>query len=412
LLFIDLDQFKYINDTLGHQTGDEYLRAVAQRLTSSLRRVDIMGRLGGDEFSIILTKTDQEQAEKIAAQLLQRLTVVNDNFDDIGTPVSASIGIVIFPVHDNDPSNLLAMADTAMYSAKENGRNTYHVYSDSDQKIKAMHAKLDWEQRIRVALEKDLFVLQYQPVFYLNDRTISHYEVLLRMQEDDGGLISPAAFLNIAERFGMIKNIDKWVLEHAIQIQGETCRNNQPVSLAINLSGKHFGNSNVLKWIKRFIKESGADPHRLIFEITETAAVENINHASRFTENLHALGCQIALDDFGVGFSSFHYLKHLPVDMVKLDGSFVRNIAKSKFDRVFIKSMTDMARGLEISTVAECIENEETVDILRDLDVNMGQGFYLAHPTDQFEYPCNVEFGLDKNANVTAVRHEERSGDA
>jgi diguanylate cyclase (GGDEF)-like protein/PAS domain S-box-containing protein len=403
LLFIDLDQFKYINDTLGHQAGDEFLCTIANRLSGSLRKVDIIGRLGGDEFGIILTETDLIQAEHVAAHLLERLRAENDGFDDLETPVSASIGIVIFPDHGNIPGNLLAKADAAMYSAKENGRNMFHVYSDNDQKIKSMHAKLEWEHRIRDALENDLFELNFQPIFWLESRTVPHYEVLLRMRDSDGGLIPPGAFLDIAERFGMIRDIDNWVLEHAIKIQGESCRNGKPVSLAINLSGKHFGNPEVLESIKRFIKESEADPSMLIFEITETAAVGNIYQANRFTEALHSLGCRIALDDFGVGFSSFHYLKHLPVDMVKLDGSFVRHVAKSKFDRVFIKSMTDMARGLGITSVAEFIETEDVVDILKELDVDMGQGFHLARPSATFDFPCVTE---DKSA--IAVDHSIR----
>lgn len=397
LLFIDLDQFKYINDTLGHQAGDEYLCAVAQRLASSLRKVDILGRLGGDEFSIILTKTDQMEAERVASFLLQKLTAVNNNYDDIETPVSASIGIVCFPDHGTVSGSLLAKADAAMYSAKESGRNTYHVYSTNDQQIKAMHAKLDWEHRIRIALEKDLFVLHYQPIFWLGSQTVSHYEVLLRMNDSNGGLILPSAFLDIAERFGMIKEIDEWVLKHAIQVQGESYKKGQPLSLSINLSGKHFDNPNIFEKIKQFIRDSGADPNLLVFEITETAALGNINHAARFTEDLHALGCRIALDDFGVGFSSFHYLKQLPVDMVKLDGSFVRHAARSKFDRVFIKSMTDMARGLGIISVAEFVETEEVIGVLQSLDVDMGQGFYLALPAAEFEYPCDTSFFLNKS---------------
>ena len=277
-----------------------------------------------------------------------------------------------------------------MYFPKDSGRNTFHVYSEGDQQIKAMHAKLEWEQRIREALEKDLFVLHFQPIFWLDSRTVPHYEVLLRMLDGNGGLIPPGAFLEIAERFGLIRDIDKWVLEHAIQIQGDSCRKGQPVSLAINLSGKHLGNPHVLEWIKQAIKDSGADPSMLIFEITETAAVGNIHQASRFTEALHSLGCRIALDDFGIGFSSFHYLKHLPVDMVKLDGSFVRHVASSKFDRVFIRSMTDMARGLGITSVAEFVEEENVVDILKELNVDMGQGYHLARPADKFKYPCET----------------------
>jgi diguanylate cyclase (GGDEF)-like protein/PAS domain S-box-containing protein len=387
LMFIDLDQFKYINDTLGHQAGDEYLCTVARRLADSLRKVDILGRLGGDEFGIILPNTKREEVEHVAQHVLQRLVTDTDSVDRLRAPVTASIGIVLFPAHGTLPGELLAKADAAMYSAKDKGRNTYHIYSESDKQLMAMHAKLQWEQRIRHALDEDLFVLHYQPVFKLNSRTISHYEVLLRMDDGDGGLIPPGAFLDIAERFGMIRDIDRWVLHQAIQVQGESCKSGRPVCLAINLSGRHFGDPQVLEWIRQFVQQSAADPSLLIFEITETAAVENVNQAVRFTDSLHALGCRIALDDFGIGFSSFHYLKHLPVDMIKLDGSFVRQLARDKFDRVFIKSMSDMARGLGITSTAEFIETEEVIAILIELGVDMGQGYHLARPAASFAFP-------------------------
>ncbi len=388
LMFIDLDQFKYINDTMGHLAGDEYLCIIAKRLSDSLRKVDVLGRLGGDEFGVLLPNTGREQAEQAAGYLLQRLFDSQEGFPDMVTPVSASIGIVIFPSHGTEPSGLLAMADAAMYSAKDEGRNTYHVYSETDKQLTAMHAKLQWEQRIRKALEEDLFILHYQPVFRLDNRQVAHYEVLLRMQGDDGGLISSGAFLGIAERFGMIREIDRWVLRKAIQVQGGSCDCGQPVNLAINLSGRHFGNPQILEWIRHYVDESRADPSMLIFEITETAAVENIAQANQFTDSLHNLGCRIALDDFGVGFSSFHYLKHLPVDIIKIDGNFVRNLAHDRFDRVFVRAVSDMARGLGIMSTAECVESEDVIPILQELGVDLGQGFHLAAPAARFDPPC------------------------
>ena len=390
LMFLDLDQFKYINDTMGHLAGDEYLCAIAKRLSSSVRKVDVLGRLGGDEFGVLLPRSNREQAEQAAKNLLRSLV---ESFEDLpvkGTPVSASIGIVIFPDHGAVASNLLAMADAAMYSAKDKGRNTYHVYSETDKQLTAMHAKLQWEQRIRSALEEDLFVLHYQPVFKLDSRTVAHYEVLLRMADGEGGLILPGAFLDIAERFGMIRDIDRWVLRKAIQVQGESCNSGQPLCLAINLSGRHFGDPQILEWIRHYIRDSGADPHRLIFEITETAAVENITQAAHFTDSLHTLGCRIALDDFGVGFSSFHYLKHLPVDIIKIDGNFVRHLADDNFDRIFVQAMSDMARGLGITSTAEFIESEDVIAILLELGVDMGQGFHLARPAAYFDVPCDL----------------------
>lgn len=398
LMFIDLDQFKYINDTMGHQAGDEYLVAIAQCLAGNIRKVDILGRLGGDEFGIIMQNTSQEQAEEIAEQLLKKMVVSNREFTGMETPVTASIGIVIFPKHGTVPGDLLAEADAAMYSAKDKGRNTYHVYREADQQLTAMHAKLQWEQRIRKALEEDLFVLHYQPIFKLDSRKVSYYEVLLRMLDSEGDLIPPSAFLDIAERFGMIRDVDKWVLSKTIQVQGESNRTAEPVRLAVNLSGRHFGNPQILEWIKTEIRKNSADPRMLIFEITETAAVENISSARRFTDELHALGCFVALDDFGVGFSSFHYLKHLPVDIIKLDGSFVRQLARDKFDRVFIKAMSEMARGLDIISTAEFIESEEIIGLLVELGVNLGQGFHLAKPKSTFPYICETDTVVRKNS--------------
>lgn len=387
LMFIDLDQFKYINDTLGHQSGDEYLHGIARRLGGHLRKVDTLGRLGGDEFGVILPNTDRAQAEAVAASLLRLLASPDLGPEQLDTPVSASIGIVTFPTHGATAGQLLAMADAAMYRAKDSGRNGYHVFQDDDQTLLRMQAKLEWEQRIRNALEHDQFVLHFQPVYHLDSREVGHYEVLLRMADGDG-LILPGAFLDVAERFGMIRRIDQWVLQHAIAAQGASQRDPHPLTLAINLSGRHFGNPEVLDWIRDAITAGGADPSRLIFEVTETAAVENIQEASGFVDALHRMGCRIALDDFGVGFSSFHYLKHLPVDMIKLDGSFVRNLAREGFDRVFVKAMADMARGLGIVSVAEFVENEEVIGMLREMGVLMGQGFHLAHPADHCPHPC------------------------
>jgi len=381
LMFIDLDQFKYINDTLGHHTGDKFLKQAANRLSSGIRKVDILGRLGGDEFGIILPNTSRDNIKSIAEKLMRNLVEGVSSTAGNETPVTASIGIVLFPDQGTKPDSLLAMADAAMYSAKDKGRNTFQFYNHDDQHIKSMQDKLQWEHKIREALEQDHFVLHFQPIFDLSSRKIIHHEVLLRMQEAGGNLIMPATFLDIAERFGLIRDIDQWVLKNAIRVQAESEKSNRPVSLAINISGRHFGNLQVLEWIQNNIKETGAEPSNLIFEITETAAVENIDQAGHFVDELHKLGCKIALDDFGIGFSSFHYLKHLPVDIVKLDGSFVRNIGNNDFDKVFVKAMSDMATGLNIKCVAEFVEEEETITILKELGVEMGQGYHLAKPS-------------------------------
>ena len=388
LMFVDLDQFKYINDSLGHQAGDKYLCVIAERLASKLRKVDVLARLGGDEFGIILPNTNRENAERVAGYLLNALAEQNNGFGEIESPVTASIGIVTFPMDDSVSGNLLAMADAAMYRVKENGRNGYHTYRDGDQTLLKMQAKLQWEQRIRNALENDKFVLHFQPIFRLTGRAVVHYEVLLRMIDEDGSLIPPDAFLDVAERFGMIREIDQWVLRNALAAQAQSETAAAPLSLAINLSGRHFGDPDVLQWVNKFLQETGANPSRIIFEITETAAVENLVQATSFISALHAMGCRLALDDFGVGFSSFHYLKHLPVDIIKLDGSFIRNLASDSFDRVFVKAMSDMAKGLNIQSVAEFVEDEDVISVLVALGVDMGQGYHLGRPRPDCPYPC------------------------
>ncbi len=384
LLFIDLDQFKYINDTLGHQSGDDCLITAAQTLQSSLREVDVIGRLGGDEFGIILPRTDEEGAMQVAQNLLQNLALQTLFQDKLNITLSASIGIVMFPIQNTSPSELLARADAAMYTAKRNGRNQAHIYSDEDRELLNMQTKIHWENRIRHALDHDQFILHYQPIVDLRTNQVAHYEALLRMRDEDGGLIYPSDFLDVAERFGLISDIDKWVLNKSIQVQGETQRTGKPITLAVNLSGRHFGNTEFAQLVKNALKEYNADPHSLIFEVTETAAVENFAQAKNFIESLRNLGCRFALDDFGMGYSSFQYLKNLPVDMVKIDGNFVRNLHNNHDDRVIVKAMSELARGMHISTVAEFVENEEIKILLQEFGIDYGQGFHIAHPDADF----------------------------
>jgi diguanylate cyclase (GGDEF)-like protein len=384
LLVFGLDQFKYINDTLGHRTGDHYLHSVASAITASLSEVDVAGRLGGDEFGIIRPRAEAGSVEALVAELQERLTDPELTGGVAPTPVTASAGVVYFPSEGDHADDLLAKADVALHSAKESGRNRLHVFSGSDETLGRMRAKIHWEDRIRRALEEDRFQLYYQPIFRLDDGSISHYEVLLRMVGDDGELVGPGAFLDTAERFGMIRDIDHWVVTRALRVQGRSRQQGRPVRLAINLSGRHIGRREVLEWVTGAIEESGADPEALLFEITETAAVENIAQAREFIDALRTRGCGVALDDFGVGLSSFHYLKNLPVDMIKIDGSFVRTLDRDAYDRTFVRAMSELAATLGIQSVAEFVENEAIVEVLRELGVDLGQGFHLARPGPEF----------------------------
>jgi len=387
LLFIDLDQFKYINDTLGHQAGDECLLAVTRSLTETLRNIDVMGRLGGDEFGVILPHTDMVEAETVAQHLLDKLALKTALPQELTTHISASIGITSFPEHGSTPSELLAKADAAMYAAKHKGRSQYHTYMHDDETLMQMHAKVHWEDKIHRALADDRFILHYQPIFNLKTNEVIHYEALLRLQDQDGSLIYPHAFLDTAEHFGLIRDIDKWVLRNAVKKQAESIESGNPISIAINLSGRNFGHSDILHHLQQALDEFGADPNGLIFEVTETAAVENFGRARSFIDSLRALGCRFALDDFGVGYASFHYLRNLPVDMIKIDGSFVRNLHLNQFDRIIIKAISDVADGLAIMTIAEFVENEEIRNLLLDLGIEYGQGYQLAMPEEECLIP-------------------------
>ncbi len=377
LLYMDLDQFKYVNDTFGHQSGDRLLLATARRLAAALRRTDVLGRLGGDEFGVILPDTGLEDACKVARHLLAALRPG----DGAEPAVGASIGIVAFPLHGERAGDLLARADMAMYAAKERGRNRYEVFDPQDPRLARMHGRLHWETRLRRALANDEFVLHYQPVFRLRPRReVAHYEVLLRLRDEGGGLIPPAAFLDVAERFGLIGEIDQWVVDRALHAQARWLAGGRDVTLAINLSGRHLGNQAMLAAIREALERHASDPARVVFEVTETAAVESMAQAQSFVHALRGLGCRFALDDFGTGFSSFHYLRHIPVDHVKIDGSFVRRVRSDAVDRLFVHTMAKLARGLGIGTVAEFVEDEETLAVLESLGVEMAQGYHLGRP--------------------------------
>ena len=397
LLFMDLDQFKYINDTYGHHTGDEYLRQVAHHLRSSLRDTDIIGRLGGDEFGIILPNVIGGQASMLGNALLKTLNGKEFIHEGRRTPFNASIGIVQFPKHGDTASELLAKADSAMYTAKEQGRNTFYTFQEGGG-VAHMQEKMHWEERIRHALKENHFQLYFQPIVDIHTGVISHYESLLRMIGEDGKVIPPGAFIGIAERFGLIREIDRWVVANAIRTQGESKQSGRPVALTLNLSGRHFGSPKILELIQETTRHYNADPSSIVFEVTETAAVENFTEARDFIQALREMRYRFALDDFGAGFSSFDYLKKIPVDYVKIDGSFVRNLHNDKVDQIFVKAIADMANGLGVKTIAEFVENYPIVETLRGLGVSLGQGYYFAKPAPHVHKTDQIVFTQDATA--------------
>ena len=382
VLLLDLDHFKYINDTLGHHVGDELIARVGRLLEERLRSSDILARLGGDEFAALLPKVDAEAAVKVAQDLLDTLRaerIVVPNARD--RTVTASIGIAMFEPGDCLMGQaVLVGADLAMYDAKDAGRNRWSVFEPDDQSKEQMKGRVRWAERIAIAIEEERFVHVAQPIIELATGTETQFEVLLRMRGDDGDLIPPAAFLDVAERLGMIGDIDALSVTAAIRALAAPEAVDCHSHVEINLSGTSVGEPRLLELIERELRETGVDPRRLIFEITETAAIANMAKARAFSEDLRRLGCQFALDDFGAGFGSFYYLKHVAFDLLKIDGEFVRDCARSETDRLVISAVVGIAKGLGKKTVAEHVGDDETVEILKELGVDYGQGYHLGMP--------------------------------
>lgn len=378
LLMLDLDHFKYVNDTLGHQAGDNVIIAVAELLGARLRASDLLARLGGDEFAVLLPKADATAAERVAEQLLQALRDQPVTITGLSArAITASIGIATFDT-ELTGEDVLVNSDLAMYDAKEAGRDGIATFKNAEHEGARMKGRLSWVERIRAALEQDRFSLVSQPIVELSSGRVIQHELLLRMVDEHGELIPPGAFLYIAERLDMIQEIDAWVVRHATELLATDLDGNMP--LEINISGRSIGDARLLELIEHQLEQTGVAPNRLIFEITETAAIEQISKARAFSQRLAQLGCRLALDDFGAGFGSFYYLKHLTFDYLKIDGEFIQHCTTSKTDQLVVRAIVDIARGLDKITIAEFVTDEETARLLRRLGVNYGQGYHYGQP--------------------------------
>jgi diguanylate cyclase (GGDEF)-like protein/PAS domain S-box-containing protein len=377
LLALDLDGFKYINDTLGHNAGDELVVAVAQVLVSRIRSTDFVARVGGDEFAILLPHANIDQAALVADGILNAVRDAALLNTSAVRPVTVSIGIAEFSSTEVTGDEVLVNADMAMYDAKEAGRNRISRYSTEDFHEPRIKARVGWLDRIAAALKNDGFAFELMPILNLATNEVEQYELLLRMRGDNGEIIPPASFLYIAERFDAIHEIDRWVTCKAIDVLATHA---DQFSLAVNLSGKSLADPELLPLIETELARTGVAPCRLTFELTETSAVADILGARRFGERLHEIGCSFALDDFGAGFGSFYYLKHLPFDYLKIDGEFVKQCATNRTDQLIIESLVALAQGMNKQTVAEYTGSDEAVDFLRRAGVDHAQGFHIGKP--------------------------------
>ncbi|HEX3975695.1 MAG TPA: EAL domain-containing protein [Solirubrobacteraceae bacterium] len=400
VLLLDLDRFKYINDTHGHKAGDEVIRAVGSALRGTVRTSDVVARLGGDEFAILLKNLDRAETERIAQALLETVRVRQLPIAGRSTTMTTSIGIALF---DDDviTENLLVNADLAMYAAKDAGGNRFEVSADDGEHLSGMQARLGWVDQIRRGLDEERFVLYCQPIMHLASNEITQWELLLRLLGEDGEMIPPAAFIPTAERFGLIQEIDRWVVGKAIEAL-DTYRDwPGGVRFEVNVSGKSMSDPQLLELVERELHEKNVDPSNLVFEITETAAIANMEEARAFADRLTALGCRFALDDFGAGFSSFYYLKYLPLNYLKIDGDFIKGMVSSATDQLVVQSMVDIARGMGMKTIAEFVEGPETAEMLHAKGVDYSQGYYHGRPR-----PVTEEFAGDKAGTVTKLRRK------
>ena len=383
VMVLDLDSFKEVNDTLGHSAGDELIVRVAGALASRLRESDTLARLGGDEFAILTPTGERTEAQSLADSLLEVIRKEQAPRGPGGRerPITASIGVApLEGVEELSAEEALINADLAMYDAKEAGRDRSIIYRGAGRGQAHIEARLEWAERIRAALDEDRLVLHAQPVVETATGLTTQHELLVRMIDAHGDLIPPGSFLPVAERFGLIREIDRWVVTRAIRMLGEHRGEGRRPIVEINLSAHSLGDAQLALHIGRELRAAGVAATQLIFEVTETTAIGNIAAARTFAERLGELGCRFALDDFGAGFGSFYYLKHLPFDFIKIDGEFVRNCTSDPTDRLVIRAVVELARGMGKRTIAEFVGDEATFTALGKLGVDYAQGFHLGPP--------------------------------
>jgi diguanylate cyclase (GGDEF)-like protein/PAS domain S-box-containing protein len=389
VMYLDLDQFKVINDTCGHAAGDQLIRQVSSLLQRRLREGDTLSRLGGDEFGVLLENCPPDHALRIAEELRQ--TTRDLHFSSGGRSFAVSVSIGLVSVDDGlyTLSDVLSAADAACYMAKDKGRNRVQVYRREDSEVSMRHGEMEWVVRIQKALEEDRFVLYAQDIVQVNGKSDhgSHCELLVRMLDEDGKLVPPMAFIPAAERYGLMPSVDRWVLRNAFATMARMFAQPAGDSLelcSINLSGATLGDDTFLDYVREQFDRFSLSRNRVCFEITETAAIANLDRAARFIEEMKKFGCRFSLDDFGSGMSSFGYLKHLPVDFLKIDGVFVKDMAEDPIDRAMVEAINSVGHVMGKQTIAEFVGSAEVMDALREVGVDFAQGYWV-HKPELFE---------------------------
>lgn len=388
LCYMDLDQFKIVNDTCGHIAGDRLLRELSKLMPHSIRSSDCLARLGGDEFGIIIFNCTVDDAKEIADSLRTAIKNFTFSWDKKIFSIGVSIGLVPITKDNGSLQDIMKRADASCYIAKDMGRNRIHIYTEDDVEIAKRSGEIQWLTRIQNALKNDSFRLALQKVVAIKNDETPHYEVLLRMQGADKEIIPPLAFLPAAERYDMMPTIDRWVINTTFKNISHERRNGTKRIYNINLSGQTLRDNSIVKFIRDQFNHFDIPPDSICFEITETAVISNLGVAIELVNKIKAMGCMFALDDFGSGLSSFSYLKNLPVDYIKIDGEFIQNIVTDSMDRAIVSAINSIGHEMGLKTVAEYVENKDILDLLGEMNVDYAQGFVIDRP--QLWLPDNV----------------------
>lgn len=380
LLFVDMDQFKHVNDTYGHQAGDRVLAQVGARLRQLVRRDDLLGRFGGDEFVLFIADIDGRDADAMADKLLREMSEFPLVYDDVSLSANCSLGIAMVDETSRlNPEELISQADVACRLAKSSGRNRACRYQPDEKHIETIKSDVEWQGKLKRALKDDHFELHYQPIQNLADGTIRHYEVLVRLREG-GTLYLPDRFLPAAVRFGLMRDVDHWVLDRAFAELAVLRRSVPDVRFAVNLGGSAFTDATLASYVLDRLRIHGVPADAVIFEITEQVAVGSFSSAVPQIRELRSAGCEFAVDDFGTGYSSLSYLKRLPVQYIKIDGSFIQRLSISRVDQTIVRAIADIARIMGKKTIAEFVGDADTLTLIREIGIDYAQGYHVGEP--------------------------------